>query len=494
MIVSPSEAELAKLPVDKLQYLIWQRKWLNTARPKQIPPATDWTELGVMAGRGFGKTKMGAQWILADAMEDPDALDRGVIAPTFSDTRFTCFEGPAGLLSVIPPEFVVNYNSSDLILELKTLSGKIGSIRGFSAEKPARLRGPNLSSIWMDELAAWQYAQETWDMAMMTLRLGKRPRVMWTTTPRPIELVRELIKPKTNRVIVRGSTYENKANLPETFFEKLVQYEGTTIGRQELEGELIDPEESGIIKRSWLRLWPANKALPAFDWIVMSLDTAFTEATTDKKTHDADFSACTVWGGFTHRNSKTLLDERYVLLLDCWQERYGLPDLMKRVKSELKVAYGDDHDTAMIKPLFGASKPQTSGRKVDMVVIEDKGSGISLRQMLDREGITSYAYNPGRADKLSRLHIVSPIFARRQVWIPESAKFPGQPRTWAEPMIYQLCSFTGSGSLKHDDYVDAVSQCLRLLLDKGMLPVTKGVRDLPEPAVIRAPKINPYAA
>jgi predicted phage terminase large subunit-like protein len=490
-----TKEQLARLPPDTLQFLLWQERWLDTARPNQIPPDGDWTQCGYMAGRGFGKTRVGAEWLAAAAIEDDQALDRAVIAPTYSDVKFTCFQGPAGLLKVIPTELVVNYNSTDLIVQVRTLSGKIATIRGFTAEKPERLRGPQHADIWADELAAWQHPQETWDMAMMGLRLGARPRILWTTTPKPIELVRKLIEPKPNRVIVRGSTYENRANLPDSFFEELQQFEGTVLGRQELEGELIDPEESGIIKRSWLRLWPAKQPLPAFDWIVMSLDTAFTEATTDRKSHDPDYSACTVWGGFRHKVklASGAMDERaHVLLLDCWQEQLGLPELVKRVKRELNVAYGDDQDTALIKPLIGPNKPLTSGRKPDIVVIEDKGSGISLRQVLDREGVASYAYNPGRADKLTRLHIVSPIFARRQVWLPESDKFPGRARTWTDPLVHQLCSFTGSGSLKHDDYVDSTTQSLRLMMDKGMLSAVQQSAPPPEP---RAPSTvrNPYA-
>jgi predicted phage terminase large subunit-like protein len=255
-------------------------------------------------------------------------------------------------------------------------------------------------------------------------------------------------------------------------------------------GELIDAEEGGIIARNWFKLWPSAKALPSFDWIIMSLDTAFTEKTLNKRTYDADSSACTVWGVFWHD------DKRQVLLLDCWAEQYGLPDLMKRVKKELTVAYGDDQDNALIKPMIGSAKMATSGRKPDILLIEDKGSGISLRQMLDREGITAYAYNPGRADKLTRLHMVSHIFARGQVWLPESEKNAGKPKTWIEPVLAQLCSFTGSGSIRHDDYVDSTTQAMRLMMDKNLLHNTpmpkRGAQE--DEREERRPRVNPYAA
>ena len=181
------------------------------------------------------------------------------------------------------------------------------------------------------------------------------------------------------------------------------------------------------------------------------------------------------------------------MLLDCWDDHLGLPALMKRVKKELNVAYGDDEDQALIKPLFGASKPMTSGRKPDILLIEDKGSGISLRQMLAETGIEAFAYNPGRADKLSRLHIVSPVFAQKRVWLPESEKFPGKARTWCDAVVTQLCSFAGGGSIKHDDHVDACTQAIRLCLDKGLIRL---IKDKPKDAGDRPPPrvvTNPYS-
>ena len=475
----------AHLPRPDQIYLDWQHRWIETARPNQIVKDGDWTEMGFLAGRGFGKTRVGAEWITRATYEDPSGFDACVIAPTYQDVKFTCFEGESGILSVLPPDLLVEYNKSDLTLKLRNCVGGVTTIRGFTAEKPERLRGPQHCRGWFDELAAWQYDEETWDMAWMGMRLGDCPQVVWTTTPKPKALIRELSKPADRRVIIRGSTYDNRANLPDSFFKQLEKYEGTVLGRQELEGELIDPEESGIIKRSWFRLWPASAPLPRFDWVIMSLDTAYTEKSIDKK-GDPDPTACSVWGVFHHEKRSN------VMLLDCWEDHLGLPDLMRRVKKELNVSYGEDEDQALIKPMFGNSKPMTSGRKPDILLIEDKGSGISLRQMLAESGIEAYAYNPGRADKVSRLHIVSPIFAQKRVWVPESNKFAGKPRTWCDPLISQLCSFTGEGSTKHDDFVDSTTQSMRLCMDKGLVKLIKD--DAPLIAPPRRDAGNPYAA
>lgn len=469
-------------------FVEWQTRWKATARDSQIPEFTNWSECGFLAGRGFGKTRVGAEWLTRSVFLDPSGFDSCVIAPTYQDIQITCMEGESGLLSVLPPELLVEHNKTGNYIRMRNVSGGISTIRGFTAEKPERLRGPQHCRAWCDELAAWQYDQETWDMMMMGMRLGPAPQVLWTTTPKPKELIRKLSAPKDRRVIVRGSTYDNKANLPDDFFANLEQYEGTTLGRQELWGELIDPEENGVIKRSWINLWPAKRTLPKLDWIIMSLDTAYTEKSIDKK-GDPDPTACGVWGVFQYK------DMSHVILLDCWEDHLGLPDLMRRVKKERNVRYGDDEDQALIRPMFGSAKPMTSGRKPDILLIEDKGSGISLRQMLEREGIEAYAYNPGRADKLTRLHMVSPIFAQKRVWVPESDKFPGKPRSWVEPLIYQLCSFTGERSIKHDDHVDQTTQALRLCMDKRMIDLTRKPRDewkgdRPAPTVVQ----NPYAA
>lgn len=483
---------------NQLPDLMWQRELeaqgevaarhaKDPTAPKPIQHPDEWSEAGFMAGRGFGKTRVGAQWLGYEAIMDPECLPSFVVAPTYADVQKVCFEGPAGLLTTLPKALVSNYNSTDLIITLFTGA----KIFGFTAEKPDRLRGPQSARAWCDEIAAWgPGGKDVLDMLLMGLRMGEYTKLLWTTTPRPTEFIRELSKPAPGRVIVRGTTYENKANLSKTFFKQLEQYEGTTLGRQELDGELIDPEEAGIIRRSWFRLWPHDKLLPELDWIIMSLDTAFTEYTHDKKTNTADPTACTVWGSFKVKN------EHHLILLDSWHDHLGMPELIKRVKKEMKETYGDEQDRALIRPLTGSSKPITSGRTVDLLVIEDKGSGISLRQMLENDNIEAYAYNPGNADKLSRLHMVSHIFARKRIWLPESENHKGRPKTWVEPMLAQLCAFTGAGSTKHDDYVDSCTQAIRLCIDKGLVTALREPKPeevLAKQHALGKPLINPYA-
>ena len=478
----PLIKELNKLPTDDLLAYQNRLQWVDQRHKHQKPPKGDWTVWLLLAGRGAGKTRAAAEWVWWQAYKTPETRWL-VCAPTAADIRDTCFEGDSGLISVMPEKVVAEYNRS--LSEIILKNGSL--IKGISAETPDRLRGGQWHGAWCDELAAWQYDQEAWDMIMFALRLGKHPRIVATTTPKPKALIRDLVERDGADVhVTRASTYENINNLAPTFQQQLLKFEGTTLGRQEIYAEVLNPEEQGIIKRNWVQLWPAKKPLPMLEHIVMSLDTAFTEQTRDKKTSDSDPSACVVLGLF-HEDEKP-----NIILLDCWEDRLGMPDLIKRVKREMEVFYGDDEQKPMIKPKIGPSRMMNTGRKPDTIVIEDKGSGISLRQMLAREGIIAHAYNPGKASKLTRLHMVSHLFASGMIWFVESEKRKGQIRSWAEPLLYQLCSFSGEGTIKHDDLMDACTQGLRFLADRDMISVSKPKPLQPRLIVNSRPRSNPY--
>ncbi len=416
-----------------------------------------------------------------------------VIAPTWdSDVIGVAFEGPSGILKFIPPECVASWNKSEAILTLT--NGSI--IRGFSAEKPARLRGPQCHRIWADELAAWMYLEETWDMAMMGLRLGDKVKAIVTTTPRPlpkvIDIINESKVPGSGVYVSSGTTYDNEKNLSKVFFDKIVsQYEGTTLGRQEIYAEIIDPEEMGVIKRSWWKLWPANKKLPPFVFIILSVDTAYSEEDRDKKTGETDYTACACWGLFEDPNNDGLIS---IMLLDSWQDKLGFPKLLDRVKEDLKVSYGEMQEP-MIKSPYGRPKIGLGGgRKPDLMIIEEKAAGKSLIQSLANENIFAYGYNPGRESKLMRLHSVSHIFSHGRVYVPESPKHSGQPMGFAHELISQVCTFSGEKSTKHDDYVDVTTQGIRYLTDRNLItPTPPPPRDIEaEEAANARRRINPY--
>ena len=439
--------------------------WLTTAKAHQLPPKDLWWDIWLLlAGRGAGKTRSAAEWTWWEAWRNPGTRSL-VSAPTSADVRDVCFEGDSGLMSVIPPEIVRDYKSS--LSEITLINDSI--IKGIPASEPGRFRGPQFHRGWLDELAAWDYLDESWDMIQFGMRLGDHPLLIATSTPRPKPKIVELIDRDGEDVAyTMASTYANKENLAPTFLKQILQYEGTKLGRQEIYAEIIDPEESGIVKRDWFRLWPADRPLPQFEYVVQSYDCA----TSDKTANDP--TACTVWGVFKPNDDKPTS----VMLIDCWTEYLQYPELRPRVIEEYSSVYGDENE-------FG------NGKKVDMVLIEDKSAGISLIQDLQRAGLPVRSYNPGRADKTMRLNIISPIIEKGRVYLPESTNKSGFARDWCEPLINQICSFP---EVRHDDLVDSTSQALRILRDIGFL-VIDYIADNSDMYVdeTQPRRVNPYA-
>lgn len=438
--------------------------WRTWARPNQLAPAWDWTIWLLMAGRGFGKTRTGSEWVIEQAKKFPES--RGaLVSMDAGSARDVMVEGESGILACSPPDFMPNYEPSKR--RLTWPNGSVATI--FTSVSPEDLRGPQHHWVWADELAAWSNVQLTWDMMMFGLRLGRNPQIIITTTPKPIPLVRRLVdeasaNPMGRVALTRGTTYDNRANLATSFLQEIItQYEGTVLGRQELNAELIDPEESGIIKRSWFKLWAHDKPTPKFEYIVQSYDTAYTEKT------ENDPTACTAWGVFEEHGNPGVYS---AMLLDAWSEHMAYPDLREKAKSEWQVKYG------------------TKEKQADVALIEEKGSGISLIQDLRIARIPVTPYNPGNADKMQRLHAVSHLFSNGRVWLLESSKKPGQPVTWAEEMISQLCAFP---LVEHDDYVDSTTQALRLLRDQHWLRVDLEEEITEYDYTQDRRKANPYA-
>jgi predicted phage terminase large subunit-like protein len=447
---------------EELAFLDAERRWMEEARIKQILPMEGWSVCLALSGRGFGKTKMGASWVRRQAGTYPGSITH-VIAPTYADLRGVVFEGPSGLKAEIPPACIKSLTYSPYP-EMILWNGSI--IRGFSSETPDRLRGPQATFVWGDELASWYKATEALDNINFSTRIALdhrgrtiQPQKFYTTTPRPLQWLAEMIKRGPR--MVYGSTYENRKNLAESFFEGLVQYEGTQIGKQELHGELLDISEAAIIKKSWLRLWKTsdNHPLPWLEKIYVSMDTAFTEKTFDKKSFEADPTCCTVWGVFKHERKWNLL------LLECWEDWLGFPELIDRARKEMQRVYGR-REVPIFKPLVGKEYVRGQVKKPDIIVIEDKGSGISLRQMLETEKVPAYPYNPGKADKLARVHAVSHLPKAGRIWVLESENVPGVHKQWIDPLIDQLCVYSGPGTTPHDDWVDSTSQAWRVFADE----------------------------
>jgi phage terminase large subunit-like protein len=421
-----------------------------------------------LAGEGMiptHNTRSAAENVAWWAWEQPKT--RWLVgAPTGSDLRGVCFEGESGLINVIPKELIADYNKSRL--ELRLINGSL--LFGIPASEPERFRGPQAHGGWLDELAAWEYLRDAWDMIQFGIRLGKRTKLICSTTPKPKEVVLELLGREGDDVVVsRASTYSNIDNLSPTFKKQILQYEGTKLGRQEIHAEIIDPEEGGIVDRAWFRLWPAERPLPKLEFIIQSYDGAWTDKTQN------DPTGCMTFGVF-----KPLDGGMCVLILDCWQEWMKYPQLRQRAKDDYELAYG----------------PEKKGKRVDLLLIEDKSSGTALIQDLQEAHLPVVAYNPGRADKTQRLSIVANIIKAGRVWVPESTTRPGYMRDWAEGPITQICS--AADAREHDEFIDCISQALRYLRDAGWISIDPPPRE-DESDILDAAeyngqdKVNPYA-
>ncbi len=254
--------------------------WLLWARPDQIPPVGDWTTWLMLGGRGAGKTRAGAEWVKAVALgrEPFGGLATGRIAlvgETFADVRDVMIEGVSGLLRIHRHAERPQWRPS-----LRRLEWPNGAVaQAFSSEDPEALRGPQFEVAWADEIAKWRHAEEVWDMLQFGLRLGTRPRQVATTTPRSVPLVRRLVADPAC-VVSRASTRANAFNLAPRFLDTVVgRYQGTRLGRQELDGELIEDRDDALWRRDEIERSRVDAAPPMVR-IVVAVDPPATSGPT----------------------------------------------------------------------------------------------------------------------------------------------------------------------------------------------------------------------
>ena len=281
---------LRELPKDKVTEVFKQlgpkkteelkHDWNFWARDEQLEPDGDWNTWFINAGRGFGKTRAGVEWVR-------DQVKRGAkriaaVAATNSDIERVMVKGESGFLSVCW-EGDKTYQGKKMGYPewsptKRTLSWDNGAqVQFFSAEEPERLRGPQFEVAWCDELAAWNKDIDTWSMLQFCMRLGKHPRIMVTTTPKPTKLVRQILK-DGNTHVTTGSTFDNSANLAKTYLKAVKdQYEGTRLGRQELYAEVLEEAEGALWTTEMLdKASVKHEDVPHLNRIVVALDPAVT--------------------------------------------------------------------------------------------------------------------------------------------------------------------------------------------------------------------------
>ena len=287
LAVSP-EPERAKfidqLSEGEIDGLIWD--WQFWARPKQKAPDWQWLVWLVLAGRGYGKTRVGAEMVRKWKEEVPIIH---MVGPTSGDVRRFMVDGPSGVLKICPPWDEARYEPSKSKITFH--NGSVCLL--FSADEPDRLRGPQCFKAWADEPAAWRYP-DAWDQMMFGLRLGSNPQVVATTTPRPIPLIKDLVKRDGVDVhVTRGSTTENRSNLAPAFFDTVIRkYEGTRLGRQELEAEILEDVEGALWTNRIIEAARCHE-VPPLDNVVIGVDPpaadrTLTEMTESEKAINAE--------------------------------------------------------------------------------------------------------------------------------------------------------------------------------------------------------------
>ena len=264
----------------------------------------------MLAGRGFGKTRTGAEQVRIWVNQGRDRI--ALVGPTAADVRDTMIEGESGLLSVFPATQRPLFEPSKRRITFHNGT----QAAAFSAEEPERLRGPQHEVAWCDELAAWKYLQETWDNLQFGLRGGKDPRKVITTTPKPLQLLKDILADPTT-VLSRGITEENRANLAPAFLEEILKkYHGTRLGRQELHAEILEDIEGALWQRTWIDQHRVREIKPRqIQRIVVAIDPAVTS------TEDSDETGIVVAAKGVDGRGYVLDDFSCRLSPDGWANR-----------------------------------------------------------------------------------------------------------------------------------------------------------------------------
>lgn len=412
--------QIALLPPDERQS--WVKKldpkaaqelaakpWWFIGRPEQQQPSGDWSVWLILAGRGWGKTRTGAEWLIDQILAEPKTpegipTEWAIIAETFGDTRVMCVEGPSGILRVMNRRGMVKdidyiYNRSAWTVVFK--DGQ--RLHMFGADNPDAGRGYNLTGVWADEIAKWRYPYETWNEGIApALRIGKHPRAVITTTPKPTKLLKEWVTRTDGSVYTtRGSTFDNEDNLSSTALHELkVRYEGTRIGRQELYGEILNDVEGALWNYTLIDPYRITE-LPEMTRIVVSIDPATTSG------EDADETGIIVVGKGTDGRGYVIADR------SCRDTPLGWANRAIAAYEEFKA------DRIVAEKNQGGEMVEQTIRTVNPLV-PYKGINAKQGKRLRAEPIAAL-YEQGR---VSHLNTLKELETQMIEWVPDSGYSP----------------------------------------------------------------------
>ena len=412
-----TETQLMQKSNDLSLSLIVSRRvrWLNQlARPEQLPSEdASWNTWLYLAGRGAGKTRTAAEWLAWEASSKPKTR-WAIVAPTYGDARDTCAEGESGIVNVLRQYGTLkDYNRS--IGEIFLTNGS--RIKLFSGEEPERLRGPQHHGGWFDELAAFKYP-EAWDQYQFGLRLGEFPQTIVTTTPKPIKIIKELIKQDNVRV-VRGSTFDNAANLAESALAQYrLRYENTRLGRQELYGEILDNVDGALWTRKLIDDARVDNAPPLIR-VVVAIDPAVTANATSDETG-------IVAAGIASNGDYYILDDKSIRTT---------PDAWARVAVELYHKHKADKIVAETNN--GGDMVILLLKQVDASIATKKVTATRGKQ-LRAEPISSL-YEQGRVHHVGYF---SDLETQMCEWTPQSSESPDR----LDALVWALTELNSGGA------------------------------------------------
>lgn len=382
--------------------------WHLSARDDQIAPTGDWTYWLILAGRGWGKSRTGAEWV-RDSIKTCRYVN--LIGATADDARDIMIEGDSGILSCCPKRERPEYRKS----ERKLIWPNGATSLVFTADEPERLRGKQHERIWADELAAWRYP-EAWDQAKFGLRLGKHPRACITTTPRPTPTVKAIASDPAT-VVTRGTTYDNRSNLAPSFFDQVIKtYEGTRLGRQELNAEILDDNPNALWQRASIDATRAKTA-PELLRIVVGVDPAVTAK------EDSDLTGIVIAG--------IGKDDQFYVLGDC--SLIATPDAWAR---RVVKAYHD--------------------HKADRIIAETNNGGDLVETIIRTiDKSVSYTKVTASRGKMIRAEPVAALYEQGRVH--HVGSFP--------ELEDQMCNFDPLVDDKSPDRMDALVWALSFLME-----------------------------
>ncbi|MBI1954223.1 MAG: DNA-packaging protein [Proteobacteria bacterium] len=410
--------------LEQRHYQKEQYNWLKKARLSQIPPEGEWTIWLILAGRGFGKTRTGAETIRLWVQKGVSKRI-ALIGKSLSDVMSVMVEGESGLLNIYPP-----FQRPKLFSSKRQLMWPNGAIAHFyGADHFEQLRGPQFDTAWMDEVCKFRYPQETLDQLLLGLRLGNNPKCIITTTPKPLPFLDKLLKdPKV--VVTKGTTYENKANLAKGFLEKITHhFEGTRLGAQELYGQILSEKQGAL----WRRDLIFYKEPPL----------------SDDETYELKRIVIAIDPATTHHEGS---DETGIIVagLSEEEEAYILEDLSGRFSP---VEWGRRVVNAYFK------------YKADRVIAEvNKGGDLVERVVRSFDSSLSFKAVRATRGKATRAEPIAALYEQKKV-------FHTKPLPLLES---QLCDYIPGITSKSPDRLDALVWALtELLLESEKTPTLK---------------------